>query len=181
MMLLPFGPVVGRAYADELRDSIGRGDTAGMHECLGVLSFLAPPDEAPLLAELAGRSSGGTDAQMAVEASWALGNLRGSTTELTRAEARVADAVRGALANPEHVPEELFAAWAYALGMRGRRDLLRALDAPHPRRPDGTWEEARRWRLDLPGHLRPGAGPEPSGGQPPLLVRATAHPGKIGA
>ncbi|HET7358059.1 MAG TPA: hypothetical protein VFJ09_15415, partial [Nocardioidaceae bacterium] len=155
MMLLPFGPVVGTAYADELRDSMERGDIPGMHECLGVLSFLAPATEAPLLADLAVTSWDAADAQVAVEASWALGNLRGTSTELTLAEERVADVVRRALAGRKDVPEDLYPAWAYALGMRGRRDLLTALVAAPQHQHGRGWAEARRWWLDLPSHLRP--------------------------
>jgi len=154
MMLLPFGPVVGTAYADELRDSMARGDVPGMHECLGVLSFLAPAGEASLLADLAVTSWDATDGQVAVEASWALGNLRGTSSELTRAEESVAEAVRRSLADREDVPEELYPAWAYALGMRGRRDLLSELVAAPQHHHGRGWAEARRWWLELPGHLR---------------------------
>jgi hypothetical protein len=156
MMLLPFGPVLGTAYADELRDSMARGDVPGMHECLGVLSFLATAAEAPLLADLAVTSWDAADGQVAVEASWALGNLRGTSTELSRAEERVARAVRRALADRKQVPEDLYPAWAYALGMRGRLDLLSELTASPQLRRGRGWAEARRWWLDLPGHLPPG-------------------------
>jgi hypothetical protein len=170
MMLLPFGPTVGCAYAAELAECLDAQEAPRAHDCLDVLRCLATGDEADLLVEVAtrDRTVAGEETGLAVEACWALGNLKFAARHVEFAEEQVAGAVRAALDGSRPAPGVLLEAWAYALGMRGRTDLLGALPdgagADEPERAEGAgtageaWRAARRYWLDVPDHLRPVAG-----------------------
>ncbi len=71
---------------------------------------------------------------------------------------RIAAAVRESWSGLRPTPPELVEAWAYALGMRGRVDLLTGLVAPPGALNGPTWERSRQWWLDVPRHLLAGPG-----------------------
>ncbi|MGN6129703.1 MAG: hypothetical protein ACTHOK_05115 [Nocardioidaceae bacterium] len=153
LMLLPFGPAVGRAFHGELTDAVRRGDALGVHEALGVLLCLAPRDGLGLLTDLAARSvaAPGDRDQVAVEACWALGNAKFAAAKDTDTGARLAAAVSASWSRPPS--RQLVEAWAYALAMSGHRDVLAGLVAPPDAPAAAVWERARQWWLDVPAHL----------------------------
>jgi hypothetical protein len=139
----------------------------GAQDCWLVVRCLATGDEADLLVDVATRDRTvvGEETGLAVEACWALGNLKFAARHVEFAEEQVAGAVRAALDGSRPAPGVLLEAWAYALGMRGRTDLLAELPAAAGvGGPDGAgeageaWRAARRYWLDVPDHLRPVAG-----------------------
>lgn len=158
LMVLPLGPTVGHAYAAELRDALVRADAGGVHEALGVLCFLGTSQEADLLAGLATLATPvpGHVAPIAVEAAWALGNISGDSRALRRAENQIASAVADQSGTTAEVRDGLYKAWAYALGMRGRRDLLAE---PGGRgTPPVAWARAAEFWLGLPDRFASAAG-----------------------
>lgn len=154
LMILPFGPAVGRAYVEELRRALDHRDMLAIHEALSVLCSLAPIDDLTTIVDVAVREHdlpAGDDA--AVEACWALGNAKGTDTGDHTPDRRVEEAVAAVLNQRASAPPRLLEAWAYALGMRGQHDILNRLGSLHDHQPDETWEKARRWWLDLPPYL----------------------------
>ncbi|QNN54013.1 hypothetical protein [Nocardioides mesophilus] len=153
LMLLPFGPAVGHAYLTELRSCVEHGDMFGIHEALGVLIALAPGEDLSLVTDLAVRAvpvPADVD-QVAVEACWALGNAPVVTLSADPDD-RIAEAVRQSWQQKTAICPDLVGAWAYVLGMRGRRDLLESLVPPAGVATGAVWDNARRWWLDAPAH-----------------------------
>lgn len=168
LMLLPVGPAIGKVYVEELANAIEQADVAAMHESLNVLRCLASADDVELLTDFAVREVPvAKDADpLAVEACWALGNAKFGRRRDDGTDDRIFRAVRQVLDGAVPARPRLLEAWAYALGMRGRQDLLEAL----PARPTGerrrgsvsgecvtAWEAARRWWLEVPSYLLPEA------------------------
>jgi hypothetical protein len=118
-----------------------------------VLVCLSPRDDSGLLVGLATRAipvPGNAD-QIAVEACWALGNAKFSDPQDPTIGQRLADAVRDAWCAP--TSPQLLEAWAYALAMSGRRNLLSGLVAPPDASGAAAWERARQWWLEVPAYL----------------------------
>lgn len=143
--LLPFGDALARAYVAELEHALEGGDAVGAHEALGVLICLAPREDLELLTRLAAGELDPPDDQIPVEASWAVGNAALGSTHGASAEERIAAAVRRSWTDTGHA--DLLSGRAYALGMRGRLDLLHDLDPPPDAAGAAAWEVARRWWL----------------------------------
>lgn len=166
LMLLPLGRHVGDAYLDVLRTALAEGDRRLAHEALSVLLCLTPGDNLDLVTDLAtGRGvEPSLAAELAVEASWAVGNSHFVHPRHDPAAAPLAEAVDAALAGRRSASPEMMRGWAYALGMRGHTALLDALVVP----PDGpgdqavraAWESARSWWTGLPSYVAPGTCPD---------------------
>ncbi|MGZ4630426.1 hypothetical protein [Oryzihumus sp.] len=161
LMLCPVGPALGRAYGQQLRLSLAEGDRVGAHEALSVLTWMPQPHDLDLLTDLAVGASpaGGGDEDLPVEASWAVGNCPepDRSTAASREErlaARVAELVDepGPAGLDAEGRDRQLTALAYALGMRGRTDLL----AGGPDLP--AWRSSADWWLQLPDYVRPQAG-----------------------
>ena len=152
LMLSPVGPTVGAAYGAQLSAALARGDLTTAHEAVGTLCFLVQPGQLDLLTGLAL----GEDADLAVEACWAVGNCpEPDRAAAVSREQRLADRAYALAAGADGgagAAREL-GALAYALGMRGRSDLLAGGPAT------GPWRQSADWWLDLPGHVRPEAPP----------------------
>lgn len=156
MMLLPFGAAVGHAYVAELSRALERDDLLAVHELLGVLVCLTPADDIGLLGDLAVRSlelPADTD-QVAVEACWALGNAQFGPPTDPGLDERLQKAVGQMLEGRASAAPRLQEAWAYALGMRGRVDLVRQLEVPSGAAGVDAWAAARAWWCSLPGYLK---------------------------
>uniref|UniRef100_UPI00322196E2 hypothetical protein n=1 Tax=Intrasporangium sp. TaxID=1925024 RepID=UPI00322196E2 len=128
LMLSPQGPVVGRAYVDELVEALRSGDEVATHECLAVLSWLMQPEALDVLTDLA--CDPGTDDDVAYAALNAVGNAgepagaaRPARDE--RLRTRLVEVVGGT--TRQSGAETLMRGYAYAIGMRGRYDLLEAV------------------------------------------------------
>jgi hypothetical protein len=164
LMLSPQGPVVGRAYIEELRAALRDGNDVAAHECLSVLSWLMQPEALDLVTEVACDPGGNVD--LAYEAATAVGNCIepvGPVREAREARllARLTDVVReGARAADA---EALLRGHAYALGMRGRYDLLEGvisdLDAGRLQAASPALATMTRdligWWQGVPEHVRP--------------------------
>lgn len=165
LMLSPQGPVVGRAYIEELRDALHHNHHVAAHECLSVLSWLMQPEALDLVTDIACDPS--ADVDLAYESANAAGNCveaPGPAREARDARllARLTDVVRdgaGRLADSE----ALVRGHAYALGMRDRYDLIDGVvdDLDSGRLVASSPALASRargalgWWQAIPPHLRP--------------------------
>ena len=173
LMLLPLGPHVGDAYVEELRLAVDGGDLRRCHEAVSVLLCLTPGRNVDLVAALStGACLDEVDAQLSMEASWALGNAKFDHPDVDPVAESVADAVRAALDGSRPATPDQLRGWAYALGMRGHDDLLTRL-VPGSAAGSGTaagsgpvaelhevWATARSWWLGLPAYLHPDRCPD---------------------
>ncbi|MDN5797496.1 MAG: hypothetical protein L0H79_17340 [Intrasporangium sp.] len=165
LMLSPQGPVVGRAYVDELVQSLIGGDLVAAHECLAVLSWLMRPESLDVLTDLA--SDPEVDAEIAYEAFNAVGNAGEPAGPTQRARDELLHdglvTVVRETTKPPPRSEGLIRGHAYALGMRGRYDLLSAvlddLDSGRLQAASPVVEAQARallgWWRDVPDHVRP--------------------------
>lgn len=184
LMLLPFGPAVGRAYLAELREALAQGDSLNVHEALSILLCLTPADSTEPVADVAVRSCAVPDDpdELAVEACWALGNAKFTpATDSERTIERVRTAVVEVLDGDQTASVRLLEGWGYVLGIRGAYDVLEHLP------PNGhvaeAWEHTRRWWLDLPAALRHAATEDharisprsPRRSPPPTAASRSAH------
>lgn len=164
LMLSPQGRVVGLTYADELVATLRRGDVVAAHECLTVLSWLMQPEALDPLTGLA--CDPRIDADLAYEIASAVGNcleLRGAVRDAR--ERRLSDRLADVVRTPGPAPdvEARIRGLAYALGMRGRRDLIARLadDLRAGRLTAATpgagakAAELLAWWLRLPAHIAP--------------------------
>lgn len=171
LMISPQGRFVGRAYAAELARAHGAGDRVACHECLSVLTWLIQPEDLSIPTELLCTSR--TEPELAAAVGAAVGNCaEPAGPERETREARLHSAALDLVQSVASLSGEEGLAGlrnrlhglAYALGMRGRQDLLgHVLRAVPARGPDGGTAGADlarttlRWWLDLPVHLQPEA------------------------
>lgn len=164
LMLSPQGRVVGLTYAAELATALTRGDHVTAHECLAVLSWLMQPEALDLLTDLA--CDPAAEADLVYEAAGAVGNCpdppgpTGSAREL-----RLRDRFAAVVADPAVAgsAEPRLRGLAYALGMRGRYDLIDGLAADlasgslaaASTSVAAKAEAVLAWWQDLPEHVRP--------------------------
>lgn len=164
LMLSPQGPVVGGAYVDELQEALRQGNNVAAHECLAVLSWLMHPPALDVMTDIACDPQ--VDVDLAYEAANATGNCvepPGPSREArdVRLLGRLTQVVREG-GGPAKA-EALVRGYAYALGMRGRHDLLHSvvsdldsgvLSAASPALAAKT-RSLLTWWQDLPEHVRP--------------------------
>lgn len=164
LMLSPQGPVVGRAYVAELVDALSGDNPVAAHECLAVLSWLAQPEALDVLTDIVCDPT--ADRDLIYEAANALGNCvedagPARTARDARLLARLTDIVRMSTAAGQ--ADSLIRGFAYALGMRGRYDLLERLldDLDSGRLEAASPQVSARacnllgWWRALPPHIRP--------------------------
>ncbi|HET8593810.1 MAG TPA: hypothetical protein VFM07_01085 [Intrasporangium sp.] len=164
LMLSPQGPVVGRAYVEELRVALRDGNHVAAHECLSVLSWLMHPEALDPITDIA--CDPDVDVDLAYEAANVTGNCvepQGPAKEARDARllARLTDVVQAKRRPAE--AEALIRGHAYALGMRGRYDLLDGVvsDLESGRLRAASPALARKtrdllgWWQDIPDHVRP--------------------------
>ena len=161
LMLSPQSRIVGRVHAAAFADALARHDTVAAHESLTVLTWMAQVEDLDLFERVALSPASAPD--VAKEAGYVIGNTvepRGRRRD-EREEAvarRIAEIVATGRTEPD---VQLLRGLVYALGMRGRQDLVAALvDAlPQPGSdPLAMTEQARAtlvWWLEVPEHLRP--------------------------
>jgi hypothetical protein len=171
LMISPQGALVGRAYAAELARAQSAGDRVATHECLSVLTWLIQPEDLAVPTEML--CSTRTDPELAAAVGATVGNCAepgGPQREARdgRLQTAALDLVRtlpavsgeSGLAPLRYRLRGL----AYALGMRGRLDLLEeVLQTVPDSKQDGPTvltevaQTILRWWLDLPFHLQPEA------------------------
>ncbi|EWT04144.1 hypothetical protein N864_15580 [Intrasporangium chromatireducens Q5-1] len=176
LMISPQGRFVGRAYAQELVRVHDAGERIACHECLTVLTWLIQPEDLEVPTQLL--CSPDTEPELVAAVGVVVGNcaepagadrdardvrLREAALDLAGSLSAVSDdAALGAV-------RYRLRGLAYALGMRGRLDLIDEVlrQVPSPRSGALTAGEqlARttlRWWLDLPPHLWPQAARPPA-------------------
>jgi hypothetical protein len=161
LMLSPQSRVIGRVHAAAFADGLARHDHVAAHESLTVLTWMGQAEDLDLFERVALSPASAPD--VAKEAGYVVGNtLEPAGRRREEREEAVARRIAELVATGRGEPDaQLLRGLAYALGMRGRHDLVTALlDAlPVPGRdPLGMAEQARAtlgWWLDVPEHLRP--------------------------
>ena len=138
LMVSPQAHVVGRVQARALADALGTGDLVAAHESLTILSWLGQPEDLDLFERVTLGDSTPTD--VATTAGYVLGNTVEPPSPQREARER-AVALRVAeiaATGSGHDAGDHVRSLVYALGMRGRYDLLRALADAQPVEPDPT-------------------------------------------
>lgn len=185
LMVSPQAHVVGRVQARALADALGTGDVVAAHESLTILSWLGQPEDLDLFERVT--LGDGTPTDVATTAGYVLGNTieRPSPQREARERAVALRIAEIAATGSGHDAGDHVRSLVYALGMRGRYDLLRALadaqpvepdasaapgasraelgvgdpaDRPPPG-PDGVARSVLGYWLALPEHLRPDGSP----------------------
>ncbi|MBB2986647.1 hypothetical protein [Terracoccus luteus] len=173
LMLVPQGHWVGRAQAQQLREALAADDDVAALETLAVLSWLVQSEDAPLLVDLALDPT--RPAALAAEAATVLGNITDRDAgQAVDADRRLALGIFTALrgipddtrrlgARTGATPDAVLRVhgFAYALGMRGRFDLMAGIrNSPLLTEHEYGAELAGilDYWLDLPEHIRPPAG-----------------------
>jgi hypothetical protein len=173
LMISPQAPIIGQVHARAFAEAWRQGDLVGAQESLTVLMFVAQEPDLDLFERVAlGRE---TQPEVSMGAGYVVGNTIESRTrrrdERERAFARrVVEVVR---AGGGQVEADQVRGLVYVLGMRGRRDLLRAVAEALPpasggRRPGRDAASVAHgasvapvarsildYWLGLPEHLRP--------------------------
>ena len=150
LSLSPYGPYVGTAYVEDLRDALTHGDLVHAHDSLSVLRSLSQEEHAHDLLAVLGQVD--LPDTLIEGAGIALGNRRAAQRLSTIDGAVHATCLRLA-ATPEHARSRRSARGiTYALGMRGRLDLLRQL---RDTSVEDVWRGAANWWLAQPTHLLP--------------------------
>ncbi len=166
LMLSPQGRVIGITYAAELDAALRRGDHVAAHECLSVLSWLMQPEVLDPLTDLACSRTAG--AELAYDAANAVGNCSEAPGPARSArDLRLRDRLVAVLDDPadDASTEQQIRGLIYALGMRGRYDLIDLLAADldtgelQVRTPavGRTIQSSLSWWQDLPSQVRPQA------------------------
>jgi hypothetical protein len=184
-MVSPQAHVVGRVQARALADALGTGDVVAAHESLTILSWLGQPEDLDLFERVT--LGDGTPTDVATTAGYVLGNtIEPPSPQREARERAVALRIAEIAATGSgHDAGDHVRSLVYALGMRGRYDLLRALadaqpvepdasaapgasraelgvgdpaDRPPPG-PDGVARSVLGYWLALPEHLRPDGSP----------------------
>ncbi|GAA3694068.1 hypothetical protein GCM10022399_08210 [Terrabacter ginsenosidimutans] len=169
LMLSPQSSIIGSVHAAAFADAMARQDHVAAHESATVLSWMGQVEDLDMFERYA--LSPATPPTVAMEAGYVVGNtVEGPGRRRDEREAafarRVAEVVAaGTGSGPAELQDELHAellrGLVYVLGMRGRRDLLRALaDAlpvpgPDPRAMPEIARGILGWWLAVPEHLRP--------------------------
>lgn len=157
LLLAPQGRTLGRVLAQDLAGAVDADDTGRAVADLSMLSFLAQPEDAGLLLDLALGRRG--DPELMSHAGAALGNVPPPAPRAGTIDPELHAYAVAHLADPTAPRRAVDPgnAWGvcYALGMRGRFDLLQdLLERAHPRH-DAAWVSALTWWATLPEVLRP--------------------------
>lgn len=159
LMLSPQGRTLGRVIAQDLVGALGAGEVARAGADLSMLSWLGQPEDLPLLADVATGRVG--SALLSSSAGAAVGNApqgRGPARDAVDAQltAYAAERVSARTADPQAPAGN---AWgvSYALGMRGRFDVLSDLLASVTPGRHPEWHSSLTWWGAVPGPLRPRA------------------------
>ncbi len=186
LMISPQSRVVGRVQARALADAFERRDVVATHESLTILSWLGQPEDLDLFERVS--LGDGTPTDVATTAGYVLGNtVEASSPQRDARDRAVALRVAELMATGAGYDDgDHVRSLVYALGMRGRYDLLRSLadalpdedpdalpvdlpvELPRPEGdpaagtrpgPDGVARGVLRYWLGLPDHLRPDGDP----------------------
>jgi hypothetical protein len=186
LMISPQARAVGRVLARALAGALEDGDLVAVHESLTILSWVGQPEDLDLYERLAtggtGRGDVATDTPVPSDVAATAGFVVGNTVEppSPQREARERSlALRAAelvATGSGHDDSDHLRSLVYALGMRGRLDLLTALSDALPAHVVAPLEEAAAsgvpvtatrpgtdavargildYWLALPEHLRP--------------------------
>ncbi|WP_076263784.1 hypothetical protein [Intrasporangium flavum] len=149
LMVSPQAGVVGRVQARALADALGQGDVVAAHESLTILSWLGQAEDLDLFERVSLGPDTPTD--VATTAGYVLGNaIEPSSPRRDARERAVALRVAGIVATGTgHDAGDHVRSLVYALGMRGRDDLLRALADALPAEPDPEPELATGLATEL--------------------------------
>jgi len=171
LLLSPQGRTLGRVLAQDLDSALHAADLGRAGSDLSMLSWLSQPEDLLLLADLAtGRRRG--DPELAAHAGAAVGNTS-QPAGLARdaLDADLAGYAAGQISRRRTDPSAPAGnAWgvAYALGMRGRFDLVADLLHLTSQRRDPEWHSSLTWWASIPDVVRPRpparAGERPSRG-----------------
>ncbi|GAA5018292.1 hypothetical protein GCM10023258_05010 [Terrabacter aeriphilus] len=157
LLLSPQSRVVGRVHAAVLADALARSDHVAAHESATVLTWMGQPEDLDLFTRVA--LSPGRAPDVAKEAAYVVGNIREPAgprrddreTAFARRVVEVASPPGGRL---EASAVQLLRGLVYALGMRGRHDLLAEVVQARPAMPASARATVDAW-LTGPEHLRP--------------------------
>ncbi|MER7072469.1 hypothetical protein [Terrabacter sp. NPDC000476] len=154
LMLSPQSRVVGRVHAAAFADALERSDHVAAHESATVLTWMGQREDLDLFTRVALSPSSAPD--VAKEAAHVVGNTREPAGP--RRDDREAELARrvAEVAAPPGAPADvqLLRGLVYALGMRGRHDLLAEVVRARPEMPASARATVDAW-LTVPDHLRP--------------------------
>jgi hypothetical protein len=138
LMISPQARVVGRVQARALADALERKDVVAAHESLTILSWLGQPEDLDLFERVT--LGNGTPTDVATTAGYVLGNTPEPRSPQREARDRaLALRVAEVMATGSgHDDNDHVRSLVYALGMRGRYDLLRSLADALPLEPAPT-------------------------------------------
>ena len=164
LMLSPQSRIIGRVHAAAFSAAVDRGDLVVAHEAVSVLLWVGQPEDLDMFERVA--LSPATPCSVAMQAAYVVGNTVEPATRRrdereTSFARRAAEVVATGSTAVGNEDTELLRGLVYVLGMRGRHDLLTALQAALPVPGDDPLampEIARGilgWWLAVPDHLRP--------------------------